>query len=267
MRLTHIHRRHMDQTAAGIHALNAQPAPDLIAFSPAHSLIQFGDNVWDQQQRTESPKKTLAARDEPKDSEVNHPEPSRSRSPIVHITPSVQEGPRSNGRQATQAPKNVRFQLHDNQHEEVSRDRNSPVIMESDDGDLSSAGPSTSSKRKRSKSAVAPRKANMPKQTKLSGKGSLQNSAGVLDRFKVGDLDAESEDEKEADVTIPASSKKNHTPAVHTSARELSLTGSSDGVVVDTQDDGRRKSQRARKPKDFGDVEIHGWKPKRLRKY
>jgi hypothetical protein len=91
--------------------------------------------------------------------------------------------------------------------------------------------------------------------------------AGILDQFKNGRLNSDSEDEEQTPVQIqkqtPVSDSQDTEATIDLAERavaslvEAAIDGSAAGI---------RRSGRVPKQKDFGDVEVHGWKTKRARR-
>lgn len=91
--------------------------------------------------------------------------------------------------------------------------------------------------------------------------------AGILDQFKDGRLNSDSEDEEQAPVHI-----QNQTPVSDSQDTEATINLAERAVAslveaaINGATAGIRRSRRVPKQKDFGDVEVHGWKTKRARR-
>ena len=99
-----------------------------------------------------------------------------------------------------------------------------------------------------------------------SNKPLSRKPAGILDQFKDGRLNSDSDDEELAPVQL-----QTQTPVSGGQDTEVTLDLAERAVAslveaaVNGAAAGARRSGRAPKPKDFGDVEVHGWKTKRAR--
>lgn len=98
-------------------------------------------------------------------------------------------------------------------------------------------------------------------------KSSSSKPAGILDQFKDGRLNSDSDDEEEIVVQMqtqkPVSDSQDTQPNIDLAERAVTSLVE---ATVDEEAAGTRRSGRVRKAKDFGDVEVHGWKPKRTRR-
>lgn len=84
---------------------------------------------------------------------------------------------------------------------------------------------------------------------------------GILEQFKDGRLNSDSDEEDQAPKEMQATSSDTEAT--------LDLAERAVASLVEAAEEapgGTRRSQRAPKPKDFGNVEVHGWKSKRARK-
>lgn len=195
----------------------------------------------------------------------------RAPSPIVHISPPAATINPANHEQTAQMTKRVRFGLSAQRvdstpSESGSEDPLAPdatlrksmlsnkarsITATSEDSPLITA---KSSKPTRRKSAAA----------RKSVKG---KPAGILDQFKNGRLNSDSEDEEQAPVQ-----DRNQTPVSDSQDTEASVDLAERAVAslveaaIDGAAAGVRRSGRVPKQKDFGDVEVQGWKTKRARR-
>lgn len=269
--------------ATGMHAPGPPPAPDLIAFSPAGPLINFDANI-------QSPNRLPVASNTPARTEPPVELPDNT-TPALPQPPSPQspaETRRADSDEATRPPKKVKFDLA------TTRQRG---ITPSDLGSEDPLAPDATLRRqlphKRITRTPTP-KVSSPLATKTLGKSLRQTASLVLDRFKSGRLDGESEDEEQTGLPAPVSDD-NIVVASHamTSDRDTpqteeladrTATTSGNPQAVNTlkkpaakklaaknsaqtqQAAGTRRSSRGPKPKDFGDVEVHGWKKDRASK-
>jgi hypothetical protein len=217
-----------------MHAAGSPPAPDLIGFSPAHPLINFDENVVPprslvspaliaeaQPSELQTSKSTSPLPDtsihEPVSSvraesedvlPVRSSETERGPSPIVRIPPPVESVQSVNNEQIAQANKIVRFDLR------AQRINSTP----SDSGSEDPLAPNaTMRKNLRSKQAtnisasskVSPldaaksRKPLRPKPDAVLESATIPEPAnrkrvGILDQFKDGHLNSESDDDDQA---------------------------------------------------------------------
>ena len=98
-------------------------------------------------------------------------------------------------------------------------------------------------------------------------KPSSSKPTGVLAQFKDGRLNSDSEDEDRTSLQLqpqtPASESQDKEATIDLAERAVtSLVGAEIGGAAA----GIRRSGRVPKQKDFGDVEVHGWKMKRVRR-
>jgi len=118
---------------------------------------------------------------------------------------------------------------------------------------------------KKTKAVVASNKES-PLINATSNKPLGRKPAGILDQFKNGRLNSDSDDEELAPVQL-----QTQTPVSGSQDTEVTLDLAERAVVSPVEAAangaaaGTRRSGRAPKPKDFGDVEVHGWKTKRAR--
>jgi hypothetical protein len=97
-------------------------------------------------------------------------------------------------------------------------------------------------------------------------KSSSGKPASILDQFKDGRLNSDSDDEEERSAQMqsqkPVSGSQDTEPKIDLAERAVAslVEAATDGETARN-----RRSGRARKAKDFGDVEVHGWKTKRMR--
>ena len=138
--------------------------------------------------------------------------------------------------------------------------------------------------RKKTKAVVASNKES-PLINATSNKPLGRKPAGILDQFKNGRLNSDSDDEELAPVQLqtqtPVSGSQDTEVTLDLAERavaslvEAAVNGAAAGTertvvspveaAVNGAAAGARRSGRAPKPKDFGDVEVHGWKTKRAR--
>lgn len=263
-----------------------------MVFSPARSLINFDETVA-------SPAHLLAGHDARSEIQPLQSHTSRSTSPIPSVSnheavPSARDNSEDvpslessaterypslfvritppattvNEEQTAQMAKRVRFDLS------AQRENSTP----SDSGSEDPLAPNATSRKKlQGKQAKKISAAN--KESPLST-GDLRSSerratekslrrkpAGILDQFKDGRLNSDSDDEEQAPVHMqtqtPVSDSQDTEANIDLAERAIAslVEAAIDGAAT-----GTRRSGRAPKPKDFGDVEVHGWKTKRVRR-
>lgn len=285
----------MDQITAGIHASNAPPAPDLIGFSPG-SLINFNDDVSEEQTTNHSLSVEMLAHAKEAASRKERIEgstlekalgPATRHSRMLRSTTSPEPHQR---KQLQTAYKHVRFDLSDNTQQERKQGKRVATISDLGSDDplaLDAVTQQTSNPSKTATSSIENAVAS-PTSSNASPK-----STDILDSFRSGRLDSESDGEINASAPVASSSE--------TSGRRNLLQKKPSRLVEEDLDDSRtreepnnnvdlaaravvlipakplnepanaavmdqaelsstRKSQRVRKLKDFGDVEVHGWK-------
>lgn len=284
----------MDRNAAGMHASGSPQAHDLMAFSPDRSLIHFDETVASpthlpvgHEARSESQplQSHMSRHSSPlqdvssalsRHSSENVPSTKssvtdRAPSPIVHISPPAATINPVNHEQTAQMAKRVRFDLSAQRVDSTPSDSGSEdplapdatlrksmlsnkarnITATSEDSPLITAKSSKPTRRK----SVAIRKP-------VKGK-----PAGILDQFKNGRLNSDSEDEEHAPVHI-----QSQTPVSDSQDTEATIDLAERAVAslveaaIDGSTAGIRRSGRVPKQKDFGDVEVHGWKTKRARR-
>ena len=185
----------------------------------------------------------------------------RAPSPIVHISPPAATINPVNHDQTAQMAKRVRFDLSAQRVDSTPSDSRSEdplapdatlrksmlsnksrnITATSEDSPLITAKSSKSTRRK-------------PAAARKSVKG---KPAGILDQFKDGRLNSDSEDEEQAPVHIQNQATIDLAERAVTSLVGAEIGGAAAGI---------RRSGRVPKQKDFGDVEVHGWKTKRARR-
>lgn len=277
-----------------MHAFGSPQAPDLMVFSPARSLINFDETVASpahpsvgHKARSESqplqyhtsrislpllnvsnaeavPSLENSSEDVPsaKSSVIE-----RDPSPFVRITPPAATIPIVNEEQNAQMAKKVRFDLS-------AQKKSSPSDLGSEDPLAPNA---TLRKKLQGKQAqklsAANKESSLPtgyrrvSERRAVEKSLRRNPAGILDQFKNGRLNSDSDDEEHAPIQMQtptrASDSQNTEATVDLAERAIAslVEAAIDGAATST-----RKSGRTPKPKDFGDVEVHGWKTKRVRR-
>jgi hypothetical protein len=192
----------------------------------------------------------------------------REPSPIVRISPPATSAQLDNEEQIAQTAKKVRFDLS------VPREQSTPT----DSPDPLAPGATLRKKtlNKKRNIAAANQESPLPavKNSKPAGrkqaavpKSSSSKPAGILDQFKDGRLNSDSDDEEEIIVQMqtqkPVSDSQDTEPDIDLAERAVASLVE---AAIEGQAVGTRRSGRARKAKDFGDVEVHGWKPKRTRR-
>jgi hypothetical protein len=266
-----------------------------MAFSPARSLINFDE-------ATASPVHSSGGRDARSEEQPLQSRTSRSSSPIldvsnaeavpslevssedvtsaksavterdlspfVRITPPAATIQTVNEDQNAQIAKKVRFDLS------AQKETSTP----SDSGSEDPLAPNATLRKKlqgkqAKKIVAANKKSPLPTGDRRSSeRRAIENSlrrkpAGILDQFKNGRLNSDSEDEEQAPVQMqtptPASDSQDTEATIDLAERAIAslVEAAIDGAAA-----GTRKSGRTPKPKDFGDVEVHGWKTKRVRR-
>jgi hypothetical protein len=280
-----------------MHAAGSSPGFDLVGFSPAQSLINFDEHVVSPtrslaslEQITEahslephisksiSPLPDLsnheAVQSARSDSEdvpsVRSSETERGPSPIVQIPPHAQIAQATNEEQTARLNKRVRFDL---------RIDSTPSDSGSEDPLAPNATLRKNLRSKKTTNIAASNKAS-PLDTSKSSKPSRRESAGVpkfsgrkpagvLDQFKDGSLVGDSDDEDQGPTQLQTQAQVQPSDSQDTEAT-IDLAKRAVASLVEAAADetasGTRRSGRAPKPKDFGDVEVHGWRTKRARK-
>ena len=112
------------------------------------------------------------------------------------------------------------------------------------------------------KSAAIPEPAAIPQ-------SSGRKPVGILDQFKDGILDSDSEDEDPAPAQMQSQTQSGDSQDTEATVdlAERAVASLVKAAVEGATAGIRRRSSRAPKPKDFGDVEVHGWNvTKRARK-
>lgn len=206
----------------------------------------------------------------------------RDPSPFVCISPPAATAQSVNEDQTAQMAKRVRFDLSAQRANSPPSDSGSEdplapnatlrknllgnktrnITAASEDSPPVAAKTTRTSRRK---SAAAPKA--LPSKPAATPKPSSRKPAEVLDQFKDGILNHDSEDEDQMSLPLqpqtPVSDSQDTEATVDLAERAIAslLEAATDGPAT-----GTRRSGRAPKPKDFGDVEVHGWKPKRARR-
>lgn len=205
----------------------------------------------------------------------------RDPSPFVCISPPAATTQTVNEDQTAQMAKRVRFDLSaqrpNSPSDSGSEDPLAPnatprknllgnktrnITAASEDSPLVAAKNSKSS---RCKPAAALNSSNSKPAATL--KSSHGKPAGILDQFKDGRLNTDSDDEDQMSLPLqpqtPVSDSQDTEATIDLAERAIAslVEAAIDGAAT-----GTRRSGRARKPKDFGDVEVHGWKTKRARR-
>ena len=200
-------------------------------------------------------------------SSVTEKEPS----PFVRVTPPAATVQTVNEEQTAQMAKRVRFDLS-------AQRADSPP---SDTGSEDPLAPNATLRKKllgkhaqniaaaNKDSPLPTAKSTRPSRRKsaAASKSSSDKPAGVLDQFKDGRLNSDSDDEEPAPVQTqiqtPVSDSQDTEATVDLAERAIAslVEAAIDGAAA-----GTRRSSRVPKRKDFGDVEVHGWKTKRARR-
>ncbi|GAB7324602.1 hypothetical protein MBLNU13_g08492t2 [Cladosporium sp. NU13] len=287
----------VDHNAAGMHASGSPKAPDLMVFSPQRSLISFEEtvvspahsladrNARSQPQplqshasRTSSPLLDVSnheAVQSPRDSsegvtlaKSSVSATERDPFPFVRITPPVATAQTANEDQTAQVAKKVRFDLSTQRVDSPPSDSGSEDPLAPND---------TLRKKLLGKQArnIAPANKESPllagarrvSERRAIKKFLRRKPAAILDQFKDGHLKSDSEDEEQAPLQIqnkaPFSDSQDTEATIDLAERAVAslVEAATDGAAT-----GARRSGRAPKPRDFGDVEVHGWKTKRVRR-
>lgn len=206
----------------------------------------------------------------------------RDPSPFVCISPPAATAQTVNEEQTAQMSKRVRFDLGAQRANSPPSDSGSEdplapnatlrknllsnktrnITAASEDSPLVTAKTTKTSRRK---SAAAPKPSSG--KTATAVKSSTGKPAGVLAQFKDGRLNSDFDDEDQMSLPLqpqtPVSDSQDTEATVDLAERAIAslVEAAIDGAAT-----GTRRSGRARKPKDFGDVEVHGWKSKRARR-
>ena len=195
----------------------------------------------------------------------------REPSPFVRISPPAATIQTVNEDQSMQMAKRVRFDLS-------AQKANSPP---SDSGSEDPLAPNATLRKnslgKQAKAIAAANKESPLPTAKKSQplrrkpaavlKSSKGKPAGILDQFKNGRLNSDSEDEEQAAMQMqsqtPVSDSQDTEATIDLADRAIAslVEAAIDGAAA-----GTRRSARAPKPKDFGNVEVHGWETKRARR-
>lgn len=185
---------------------------------------------------------------------------NRAPSPIVHISPPAATINPVNHDQTAQMAKRVRFDLSAQRVDSTPSDSGSEDPLAPD----ATLRKSMLSNKARNITATCE---DSPLITAKSSKSKCRKPAGILDQFKDGRLNSDSEDEEQAPVHI-----QNQTPVSDSQDTEATINLAERAVAslveaaINGATAGIRRSRRVPKQKDFGDVEVHGWKTKRARR-
>lgn len=222
----------------------------------------------------------------------------REPSPFVRITPSAKQNQQIDGEQTAHLSKKVRFDLNHKRTDSIiseseSEDplapnatvRKNPLGKQTQQiaasSKVSPLDTAKSSRLLRRQPAVTAAfdttlgKTSVSKQAKkpaasrkaipIRATAVRRKSAAILDQFKEGSLIAESDEDEQAPEINLASEDTVGTLDLAEQAIATIRRPSPVEVAVEPAA-GTRRSQRAPKPKDHGDVEVHGWKTNRIRK-
>lgn len=204
----------------------------------------------------------------------------RDLSPFVRISPPPAIVSFTNEEETAQMAKRVRFDLSAQRADSPPSDSgsedplapnatlrknllsNKTIAAASEDSPLVTAKTTKTSRRK---SAAAPKSSSGKPAAAL--KSSSGKPAGVLAQFKDGRLHSDSDDEDQMSLPLqpqtPVSDSQDTEATVDLAERAIASLVE---AVTDGAATGTRRSGRTPKSKDFGDVEVHGWKPKRARR-
>ena len=268
-----------------MHTSGSPPVPDLIGFSPARSLINFEEDVV-------SPTRSLADQEERAGSEPLESLANKTTSPLLKLSSSgdtvlvrgdSNDVPLTTSSATVIPPSPL---VHIPAHDEIIQ----PVIREpmaqlnkrvrfdlsalkkdstpSDSGLEDILAPNATLRKNtrdiQSRNIAASEKGS-PLLTMRRSKTSKPKPTRILDQFKRGHLGGDSDDEVQAPTQTHSQAGDRQATEATIDLAERAMASLVETAANDVVS-GTRRSGRAPKPKDFGDVEVHGWKTKRARK-
>ena len=195
----------------------------------------------------------------------------RDPSPFVRITPPAVTVQTVDEDQAAQVAKRVRFDLSAQRADSPPSDSGSedPLAPNATLRKklLGKHAQNIASANKDSPLPTGKRRVSERRATLATPMSSGSEPAGILDQFKNGRLNNDSDDDEPAaaqtQTQTPVSDSQDTEATVDLAERAIAslVEAAIDGAAA-----GTRRSSRVPKQKDFGDVEVHGWKTKRARR-